>query len=52
MKLYHAADIHLGRRRLEEAFAAWIDGLKQSYPLEVNQAVWRQVTDPAPAAGK
>ncbi len=49
-QLQEAIVADLGRRKLEEAFAAWIDGLKQSYPLEVNQAVWRQVTEPAPAA--
>jgi hypothetical protein len=50
LQLQEAIVADLGRRRLEEAFAAWVDGLKQSYPPEVNQAVWRQMTEPAPAA--
>lgn len=40
----------LGRRKIEEAFGPWIDELKQSYPVEVNRALWAQMTEPAPAA--
>lgn len=40
----------LGRRKLEEAFAAWTEKLKHTYPVEVNQALWAQMTEPASAA--
>jgi hypothetical protein len=40
----------LGRRKLEEAFGTWIDELRQTYPVEVNGALWAQMTAPAPVA--
>jgi hypothetical protein len=40
----------LGRRKIEEAFGTWIEGLKQTYPVEVNRALWAQMSEPAPAA--
>jgi hypothetical protein len=43
----------LGQRKLEQAFDTWVDGLKQTYPVEVNHAVWARMIDSAPAsAGK
>jgi hypothetical protein len=40
----------LRRRKLEESFVTWIDGLRHTYPVEVNQALWAQMTDPSPVA--
>lgn len=35
----------LQRKKLEDAFADWIDGLKQKYPVEVNQPLWAELTE-------
>ncbi len=32
----------LRRKKMEEAYGAWISGLKQKYPIEVNQTRWEQ----------
>jgi hypothetical protein len=50
LQLQEAIVADLGQRRLEEAFTAWIDRLKQTYPLEVNQSMWREMAEPASAA--
>lgn len=35
----------LQRKKLEDAFADWIDGLKKKYPVEVNQQLWAELTE-------
>lgn len=35
----------LQRKKLEDAFADWIGGLKQKYPVEVNQRLWAELTE-------
>jgi hypothetical protein len=35
----------LQRKKLEDAFADWIEGLKQRYPVEVNQQLWAELTE-------
>ena len=46
-RLQEAIVADLGRRKLEEAFGDWIDTLKQTYPVEVNRALWARMTEPA-----
>lgn len=49
------ADLY--RAKTEEAFSAWIDGLRSRYPVEVNASAWERVAAPgvpaaaSPAAG-
>ena len=42
----------LRRRKAEEAYDAWIEGLKARYPVDVNAAVWNKLSaaDEKPAA--
>jgi hypothetical protein len=43
------ADLY--RAKTEEAFSAWIDGLRSRYPVEVNASAWERLAAPgAPAA--
>ena len=35
----------LQRKKLEDAFADWINGLKQKYPVEVNQPLWTELKE-------
>jgi len=39
----------LQRKKLEDAFADWIEGLKQRYPVEVNQQLWAELAEPSQA---
>ncbi|MGE5256204.1 MAG: SurA N-terminal domain-containing protein [Hyphomicrobiales bacterium] len=39
----------LQRKKLEDAFADWIDGLKKKYPVEVNQQLWADLTESSQA---
>jgi FKBP-type peptidyl-prolyl cis-trans isomerase (trigger factor) len=39
----------LQRKKLEDAFADWITGLKQKYPVEVNQQAWAELTESSEA---
>ena len=50
LRLQETIVADLGRRKLEEAFVVWVDGLKHTYPVEVNQALWAQMADSAPVA--
>ena len=34
----------LRRIKAEEAYQDWIDGLRQEYQVEINQAQWKQLT--------
>ncbi len=40
----------LRRAKTEEAFGAWIDGLRRQYPVEVNAPLWARITEPGPPA--
>lgn len=40
----------LRRAKTEEAFHAWIDGLRSKYPVEVNAALWARITAPGQQA--
>jgi len=40
----------LRRAKTEEAFNAWMDGLRSRYPVEVNAALWERITAPGPPA--
>lgn len=40
----------LRRAKTEEAFGAWIDGLRSRYPVEVNASVWASITAAGPPA--
>lgn len=40
----------LRRAKTEEAFDAWIDGLRSKYPVEVNAALWARITAPGTQA--
>ena len=40
----------LRRHKAEEAYDAWIEGLKARYPVEVNAQVWDQLTAERPKA--
>jgi len=42
----------LGRRKLEQAFGPWVDGLKQTYPVEVNHELWARMLTPASTADR
>jgi hypothetical protein len=42
------ADLH--RAKTEEAFSAWIDGLRSRYPVEVNASAWERITAAGPPA--
>ena len=46
-RLQEAIVADLGRRKIEEAFGGWIETLKQTYPVEVNRALWARMTEPA-----
>jgi SurA N-terminal domain len=50
LRLQETIVADLGRRKLEEAFVVWVDGLKRTHPVEVNQALWAQMADSAPVA--
>lgn len=38
----------LRRAKTEEAFGAWIDGLRRQYPVEVNAPLWARINEPGP----
>ncbi len=40
----------LRRAKTEEAFSAWIDGLRSRYPVEVNASLWARITAAGPQA--
>lgn len=40
----------LRRAKTEEAFSAWIDGLRSRYPVEVNAPLWERITAAGPQA--
>lgn len=40
----------LRRAKTEEAFGAWIDGLRRQYPVEVNAPLWERINEPGPPA--
>jgi len=40
----------LRRAKTEEAFGAWIDGLRRQYPVEVNAPLWARIMEPGPPA--
>ncbi len=42
----------LQRKKLEDAFAGWINGLKQKYPVEVNQKLWAELTEHSQAPSR
>jgi SurA-like N-terminal domain len=35
--------MHLRRQKAEAAYKEWIDGLRKSYPVEVNQRIWNNL---------
>ena len=35
----------LRRKKAEETYHGWMKELKQSYPVEINQAMWAKITD-------
>jgi hypothetical protein len=37
----------LQRKKLEDGFADWINGLKQKYPVDVNQRLWAELAQPS-----
>jgi hypothetical protein len=40
----------LQRAKTEEAFGAWIDGLRSKYIVEVNAPLWARIAEPSPTA--
>jgi hypothetical protein len=36
---------HLRRQKAERVYKEWIEALRQSYPVEINQAAWNQLID-------
>jgi hypothetical protein len=42
----------LQRKKLEDAFPGWIDGLKQKYPVEVNQQLWAELAEQSQTASQ
>lgn len=49
-RLKEALVADLLRAKTEEAFSAWIDGLRSRYPVEVNASVWERITAAGPPA--
>ena len=46
-KAVHGAIIKdLRRHKAEEAYDAWVEGLKAMYPVELNASVWKKLTTP------
>ncbi len=39
---------HLRQQKAEQVYLAWIDGLRKSYPAEINQQQWRLLVDSEP----
>jgi hypothetical protein len=39
----------LKQKRIEDAYGEWIGRLQEKYPVEINQALWEQVSKPAAA---
>jgi hypothetical protein len=35
----------LRRKKIEEAYGDWVSGLKQKYPIKVNQKLWEQILE-------
>jgi FKBP-type peptidyl-prolyl cis-trans isomerase (trigger factor) len=42
----------LQRKKLEDGFGDWINGLKQKYPVEVNQQLWAELTEQSQASSR
>lgn len=40
----------LQRQKIEDAYAAWIDRLKEKYPVDVNREAWGRLEGPEPGA--
>jgi hypothetical protein len=52
LRLQQTIVADLGRRKLEQAFGPWVDGLKQTYPVEVNHELWARMLNPASTADR